>query len=90
MVIRQTTVRNASGLHARPASDFVMNAKTFSSKVTIKNLDANGQAVNAKSILRLLAESMTQGTRVEIAAEGEDEQTAADTLVALIDSGFGE
>lgn len=90
MVTRQTTVTNASGLHARPASDFVMKAKTFSSKVTIQNLSAGGQAVNAKSILRLLAESMTQGTRVEISAEGEDEQTAADALIELIDSGFGE
>lgn len=90
MITRQTTVKNASGLHARPASDFVLKAKTFSSKVTIKNLNTGGPAVNAKSILRLLAESMTQGTRVEIATEGEDEKPAADALVALIDSGFGE
>ncbi len=90
MTLRQTTIVNASGLHARPASDFVQKAKTFSSRVTIKNLDTNGEAVSAKSILRLLAEGITQGTRVEISAEGADEQAAADALVALIDGGFGE
>ncbi len=90
MVTRQTKVINASGLHARPASDFVIAAKTFASNITIRNLDTNGQAVNAKSILRLLAEGMSQGTNVELCAEGEDEQKAADTLVALIDSGFNE
>ena len=90
MVSRQKVVINTSGLHARPASDFVMTAKTFSSNITIRNIDSGGRAVSAKSILRLLAEGMTQGTRVEIAAEGEDEQSAVDALTALIDSGFGE
>ncbi|HRX58338.1 MAG TPA: HPr family phosphocarrier protein [Eubacteriales bacterium] len=90
MITRQTTIVNASGLHARPASDFVRAAKAFSSKVTVKNLNTSGEAVSAKSILRLLAEGITQGTRIELSAEGEDEQSAVDTLTALIDSGFGE
>jgi len=90
MVTRQTRVTNVSGLHARPASDFVMRAKSFSSDITIRNLEKDGQAVNAKSILRLLAEGMTQGTRIEIAAQGEDEQAAVGALIALVDSGFDE
>lgn len=90
MVKKQTTVINATGLHARPASDFVLKAKAFTSKITIRNLDAGGEAVNAKSILRLLAEGMKQGTRIEIAAEGEDEQAALTALVTLVDGGFGE
>lgn len=46
--------------------------------------------MNAKSIVRILAEGIGTGTNVEIITEGEDEETAANELVALIESGFGE
>lgn len=90
MYSKQTKVVNATGLHARPASDFVLAAKKYESKVTIRNVDEDGEAVNAKSIVRLLAEGMGQGTTIEIAAEGSDEQEAVDALVELVESGFGE
>ena len=90
MVSKQTSILNKTGLHARPASDFVLKAKTFDSKITIRNLAENGEAVNAKSILCLLAEGMGQHTTVEIAAEGPDEQQAVEALVALMETGFGE
>lgn len=91
MKTAQTIVKNASGLHARPASDFVGKAKTFQSTVTIRNPDHPAQAaVNAKSIIRLLSLGIVRGTRVEISADGPDEQEAVDALVLLIDSGFGE
>lgn len=90
MTSKQTVVKNKTGLHARPASEFVMKAKEFQSKVTIRNLDGDGEAVNAKSIVFLLAQSMGQGTKVEITADGPDEQQAADSLVALMETGFGE
>lgn len=90
MVSKQTKIINATGLHARPASAFVMKAKEFESAVTLKNLDTNGEAINAKSIMLILAQGLAKGTNVEIAADGADEQKAVDELVALIDSGFGE
>ncbi len=91
MYTQQTTVVNQTGLHARPASDFVTEAKKYASKITIRNLsDDTANAVNAKSIVRILSEGMGPGTKVEISAEGEDETAAVDGLVALIDSGFGE
>lgn len=90
MVCKQTAVMNKTGLHARPASDFVLEAKKYESKVLIRNVDTDGDPVNAKSIVRLLAEGMGQGTNIEIIAEGADEQQAVDSLVALIETGFGE
>lgn len=89
MYAKQTKVINRTGLHARPASEFVMEAKKHEARVTIKKLP-EGEAVNAKSIVRLLAEGITQGTDIEIAADGAGEQAAVDRLVALVDSGFGE
>ncbi len=91
MYARSVEIQNKTGLHARPASDFVLKAKTFASRVTIRNLDeADAEAVNAKSIVRLLAEGMGQGTHIEICADGPDERDAAEALCALVASGFGE
>lgn len=90
MYTRRTTVINKTGLHARPASDFVAAAKKFKSKITIKNLTEDEGPENAKSIICILAMGMGPGTEVEITANGEDEQEAVDTLIELIDSGFGE
>lgn len=89
MYKKTTTVLNKSGLHARPASDFVKEAGKFGSKITIRRLDEEEEA-NAKSIVFLLSLGIGQGVEVEISAKGDDEQQAVDSLVALIESGFGE
>lgn len=90
MYKRQTIIVNPTGLHARPASDFVATAKKFSSKISITDLNAKEQPANAKSILILLSLGLAQGTTVEISADGTDETEAVDSLVALIETGFGE
>ncbi len=90
MVSKQTTIINATGLHARPASVFVSEAKKFESNVTIKNVDKDSAPVNAKSIMMILAAGLGTGTKIEIACDGADEQAALDALTALVDSGFGE
>lgn len=90
MIRRQTTIKNDTGLHARPASEFVLKAKSYESKITIRNMQEGSEAVNAKSMLRLLAEGLGQGANIEITAEGPDELEAVDALIELIDAGFGE
>lgn len=89
MVTKQTTIINQTGLHARPASEFVSAATKFKSKITIKRIGSDKEA-NVKSIVFVLSLGLTKGTAVEISASGEDEAQAVDTLVALIESGFGE
>lgn len=89
MYKKTATILNKSGLHARPASDFAKAAGKFSSKITIKRLDEESEA-SAKSIVYLLSLGIGQGTEVEVSANGEDEQQAVDTLIALIESGLGE
>ena len=88
MFERNLVVKNKTGLHARPASDFVMLAKKYESKITI--CKEGGEPVNAKSVVRLLAEGIGQGTKVELAAEGPDEAEAIEALADLVASGFGE
>lgn len=90
MTTRETTVKNKTGLHARPASTFVQAANGFKSAIKIKNVDKDSPEVNAKSVIKLLTLSMSQGTTIRISAEGEDEVAAVDALIELVDSGFGE
>lgn len=90
MVSKETTIINATGLHARPASVFVSEAKKYDCAVTIKDLDKGSAPVNAKSIMMILAAGLGTGSKVEIACDGADEQAALDALIALVDSGFGE
>lgn len=91
MYSQTTKVINASGLHARPASLFVKEAKAFASRICIQNLRTPAEKpANAKSIISVLALGMAQGTDVEITADGPDEESAVNALIALIDSGFGE
>lgn len=86
---KQTTViRNKTGLHMRPATEFVAKAKQFSSDISIGR--AGGQPGNAKSIVMLLKLALTQGTEIEISAEGGDAQAAVAALIDLINGGFND
>jgi phosphotransferase system HPr (HPr) family protein len=83
-------VRNASGLHARPATLFVQAAARYASRVTLENLDRGGRAVDAKSLLLVLTAGVSSGHHIRIAADGPDEADAVAGLQAAIESGLGE
>ena len=89
MYQKQVTVLNPTGLHARPASDFVALAKTFPCKIKIRDLISDEPPVNAKSIV-LLSLGLAPRAQAELSADGENERQAVDELAALIASGFGE
>ncbi|MEG2074472.1 MAG: HPr family phosphocarrier protein [Angelakisella sp.] len=89
MYSKKATIQNRTGLHARPASDFIGCASKFKSKIVIKKI-VDDEEANAKSIVMLLSLALGQGEEVEITAKGEDEVEAVDALVALINSKFGE
>ena len=89
MYAKQTTIINKTGLHARPAAEFTRTATKFESKIEIENLDKN-KSGDAKSIISVMTMLLSQGTKIEVRAEGDDEQQAVDTLIALVEGGFGE
>jgi len=91
MYSRITTVKNPTGLHARPAAELVATAKKFKSSIDIRIISNENKApVNAKSIIMLLSLGACRGSQVEIIAEGEDERQAVDSIIELINGGFGE
>ena len=87
MTSRQVTITNRLGLHARAAARFVHTANRFRSRVVVSR---NGKTMDGKSILGILLLAASQGTQMEVRAEGEDEEEAVAALVALVESGFGE
>ena len=89
MYIKEITVVNETGLHARPAGTFVQMAKAFESKITVKNI-ATEKKANAKAIIGILTMGLSKGTTVEISAEGVDEEKAVESLVDFIARGCDE
>ena len=87
MICRPMTIRNRLGLHARAAARFVHTASRFRSRVTAGR---DGRVMDGKSILGILLLSASQGTAIDVTAEGEDEEQAMEALAALVESGFGE
>jgi phosphocarrier protein len=89
MYSEETTVVNATGLHARPAATFSKAAAKFASDVQIGKAEGD-TTVNAKSMLALMSQGLSCGTKVRISADGADEQEAVKALVEVINSGCGE
>lgn len=86
----QLTVRNPSGLHARPAALFVRTAGSFRAAVQVRNVSREGAAVDAKSILALMGAAVSAGHLIEVTADGPDEAEAIEAIRAAVESGLGE
>ena len=87
MFVKDVTVQNQVGLHARPATFFIQKANEFKSSIWVEKEE---RRVNAKSLLGVLSLGIMGGTAIRIIAGGPDEETAVDELVKLVESGFAE
>ena len=87
MYVKEVTVENQVGLHARPATFFIQKANEFKSSIWVEK---DERRVNAKSLLGVLSLGIVKGSTITLVADGADEQEAIDTLTALINSDFSE
>ena len=87
MYLKDVTVKNQVGLHARPATFFIQKANEFKSGIWVEKED---RRVNAKSLLGVLSLGIVKGTTITLIADGVDEQAAVDSLVKLVESAFAE
>lgn len=83
MVKKTVTVKNATGLHARPASLFTKLATSCKCEVY---LEKEGKRVNAKSILGILSLAISEGSIVDILTDGEDEAASLQKLVDFVEN----
>ena len=87
MISQDVSVVNQLGMHARAAAKFVHLAARYQARVRVAR---HGREIDGKSIMGLLLLAAAKGSIITISAEGTDEQSAVDALVALVESGFGE
>lgn len=80
-------VKNQLGFHARAASLFVQLANKYSSSVKVSK---EGQEVDGKSIIGLLALAAECGSNIRLATDGPDELDAIKDLTNLVESRFYE
>ncbi len=85
MVSKETVVIDKMGLHMRPANNFISAMTKYKSDITI---EFNGQKINGKSIMNIMAACIKYGSHITITCEGEDEQQMLDEAVKLIESGL--
>lgn len=71
------TITDSEGIHARPAGEFVKEAKKFASDVKIVKGE---KSADAKKIFGLMSLGVKQGEEILIQIEGTDEEEAATGL----------
>ena len=87
MFVKDVTVENQVGLHARPATFFIQKANEYKSSIWVEKEE---RRVNAKSLLGVLSLGIVGGTTIRLIADGSDEEAAIEGLVKLVNSGFNE
>ncbi|MEG0898640.1 MAG: HPr family phosphocarrier protein [Oscillospiraceae bacterium] len=87
MCVKEVSVKNQVGLHARPATFFIQKANEFKSSIWVEKEE---RRVNAKSLLGILSLGILGGTPIRIIADGSDEEAAVEALTNLVESGFAE
>lgn len=79
---KKVIITNKTGLHARPAAQFVQKAGKFDSKIEIIFEE---KEVNAKSIMGVMSLGVGKGNEIVVRAEGDDASEAVKELVDFIE-----
>lgn len=81
MVIKSIEVTNDTGLHARPASEFVKLASEQKCDVFVEK---DGTRVTAKSILGVLSLAIGKGSTINIITDGAGEEESIEVLIDFV------
>ena len=80
-------ILNKLGLHARAAAKVVSIANEFESTIIITK---DGKNADARSIMKLLMLSASQGSRINIEVDGTDQKDAMTSIEKLFNNKFDE
>ncbi len=81
MIEREVVVRHKEGLHARPATQFVKLARTFTANIDVVLRD---KTASAKSSVKLMLLGVKELDVVVLRVVGDDEILAADALTGFL------
>lgn len=79
------TIKNETGMHARPAGIFVKAAQGFQCQVQIS---FGGRTVNGKSVMNVMTLGLQKGSEFSLITDGTDEEAALLSLSQLVESEF--
>jgi phosphocarrier protein HPr len=86
-VVRELTICNKKGLHARASARFVQTVEKFDADVRVMRC---GEIVGGTSIMGLMMLAASPGTTITVEATGKDAAEVIAALASLIESRFGE
>jgi phosphocarrier protein HPr len=86
-VVRELTICNKKGLHARASARFVQTVEKFDAEVRVMRC---GEIVGGTSIMGLMMLAASPGTTITVEATGKEAAEVVAALAALIESRFGE
>ncbi len=84
---RKVRIKNALGLHARPAT---MIAKLLQGTLSSVSFTYRNETVNARSIMSILMLAATKNSLITVVVEGEDASETMDRIVGAFEDKFGE
>ena len=86
-IVKEITILNRLGLHARPSAMFVKTCNRFKSEIWVEK---DGEQINGKSIMGLMMLAAGQGSKLLVICEGADAEKAVQEIEALVARRFDE
>ncbi|HET8564557.1 MAG TPA: HPr family phosphocarrier protein [Candidatus Binatia bacterium] len=86
-VVKKLEIKNKLGLHARAAALLVQTVNRFSSAISFSK---DGQVADGRSIMGVLTLAATQGSKIQVEAQGEDAEQAVRAIEKLFEKRFNE
>ena len=87
-MLGRVKIVNKLGMHARASAKFVQVAKSFPCSVQLGHVE--NQLVNGKSMMQIMTLAATQGSELILKTDGEEAESAYETIEQLIADRFGE
>ena len=86
-IVRELTICNKKGLHARASARFVQTVEKFDADVRVMRC---GETVGGTSIMGLMMLAASPGTSITVEASGRDAAAVIAALEDLLGRRFGE
>lgn len=83
MYEKEITIKNKTGLHARPATDLSTLCQTYESDIKIRTNDSE---IDSKSIISILSGGICKGTKIKLVINGTDEKEAGEKISEFIEN----
>ncbi len=80
-VLREVTVQNEMGMHARPAAEFARKANSFRSEMWLVK---DGTKYSATSVIDILRATLERGAKLTLEAHGVDAEEAVAALEKVL------